>query len=82
MERLNKESYASSKGNRPTETNRSKTCFPAFARADRMRVANVPARNCRTAGVQAQPKLSIMVDYDGTWKGRHSAMCNAWQAKP
>ena len=82
MERLIKESYASSKCDRPTETNRSKTCFPVFARAVRLRVDNVPVRNCRTVGVQAQPKLSIMVDYDGTWKGRHSAMCNAWQVKP
>jgi len=31
--------------------------------AVRMQVANVPVRNRRTAGVQAPPKLSIMIDY-------------------
>lgn len=38
-------------------------CIPAFAHAGRMRVANVPVRNRRTAGVQASPKLFAMVDY-------------------
>jgi hypothetical protein len=38
-------------------------CFPALAHAVRIRVANVPVRNRRTAGVQTSPKLSVMVDY-------------------
>ena len=38
-------------------------CIPAFAHAGRIRVANVPVRNRRTAGVQASPKLFAMVDY-------------------
>ena len=49
--------------NRPTKIIRSIVCIPAYAYAGRMRVVNVPVRNRRTAGVQASPKLSVMVDY-------------------
>ena len=49
--------------NRPTGINRSKTHFPVFVCAFRLQVANVPVRNCSNAGVQASPKLSVLINY-------------------
>ena len=56
MVRVLEEPHASSTSYisyRPTGVNRSMACFPVFACVVRLQVSNVPARDCRTTGVQA-----------------------------
>jgi hypothetical protein len=39
------------------------SCFPVFARAVRLQISNVSARNRLTVGVQSPPTLPAMVDH-------------------
>ena len=69
MVRLIKGSHASSSGTdlrglASASADEGRTsCFPVLARAVRLQISNVSARNRLTAGVQSPPKLPTMVDY-------------------
>ena len=63
------------------------SCFPELARAVRLQISNVSARNRLTAGVQSPPKLPVMVDYTergkvalspGASPGRHYRKACCW----
>jgi hypothetical protein len=64
-----------------------KSCFPVLARAVRLQIPNVSARNRLTVGVQSPPKLPTMVDYTergkvapspGASPGRHYRKACWW----
>ena len=98
MVRLIEGSYAPSRGtdlrgltSAPADKGRT-SCFPALARAVRLQIPNVSARNRLTVGVQSPPKLPAMVDYTergkvtnppGASSGRHyrKACCRCGESK-
>ena len=45
----------------PTGVNRLNACFPVLTCVVRLQGINVLARDCRTTGVQAAPKLSVKI---------------------
>ena len=93
MVRLIEGSYAPSRGtdlrgltSAPADKGRT-SCFPALARAVRLQIPNVSARNRLTVGVQSPPKLPTMVDYTerrkvalspGAIPGRHYRKACWW----
>jgi hypothetical protein len=64
----------------PTGVNRLNACFPVLTCVVRLQGINVLARDCRTTGVQAAPKLSVKTITRNveTLSLRHE--CDAWQA--
>ena len=69
MVRLIEGSHASSSGTdllglTSTLVDKGRTsCFPELARAVRLQISNVSARNHLTAGVQSPPTLPVTVDH-------------------
>jgi len=63
MMKLIEESYASAGKYRPKKINRSKHVSLCEHGVVKLQVDNVPARNCRTNGVQIPSKLFVMVKY-------------------